>query len=261
MEIETSLNRMTMKKILCTLSAICFVLSFTACDQEIDFPYEGKDKIQFKHFTTDWNEKRIYKDSLIFSFGLLDADIQTDTVNILMEFLGNGSDLDRTYNISVDHDSTTAQVDIHYEMIKNVQTFHSGRRFDTLKVVVYRKDLSTSFITPKNERIHFVLEESTDFDLGLTAGRRFTLLMNNYLSEPVWWEGNFHGALGFYHPQKWRILMSFNDGFKSPSKCPFDQNDEGRGYISGLSAYLQGVPTYDEETGDRIFMNEMVPVE
>lgn len=234
----------------------------TGCDQDIDYPYEGKDRIQFRHYTTDWNGKRTYSDSLVYSFGLKNTDIQIDTAKIIVEFLGKMSDAERTYRVSIDPEKTTAIIGTHYEVINNIQTFRPLKLTDTLRVVIYREHLSASFTNPKNETIQLVMEPSEDFDLGLAKGQKLKLLINNYLSKPDWWEKNFFdGSLGFYHPQKWRILISFNQEFANPKTCPFHVNNEGKGYAAGLNSYLNNVPTYDEETGDRIYRDKMEPVE
>lgn len=242
------------------LSLFCSLL-FAACDQDIDYAYQGKDRIHFKHYNLDWRNNRIPIDSMVFSFGMKSTDIRIDTAKIVVEYLGRNSDTERIYHVTVNPDSTTAVVGQHYEAIPRTQRFRAGSLTDTLRIVLMREYLSPSFSNPQNESIHLKLEASEDFDLGLANGVTLRLLVNNYLSEPVWWEGTFWGTLGFYHPQKWRILMSFHDDFKNPESCPFNPNNEGRGYTTGLSNYLNAIPTYDEETGDRIYMNTMVPVQ
>jgi len=248
-----------MKKILYIISFFYLAISLAGCDHKIDFPFQGKDRIQFQHFKTDWNGNRIYRDSIDFSFGLLPLDITIDTVKIPVEFLGKPSEKERTYKIHIDSDSTTAIEGIHYESLKSEYTFKPNVQVDTLKVIVYRKDLSTSFTFPKKERLDLILDPSDDFDLGLSGGLKIKVLINNYLSQPVWWDS--HMGLSYYHPQKWRILISFNDKYNNSSKCPFTVNNEGRGYITGLEAYLENVPTYDEETGARVKMYELVEKE
>ena len=54
-----------MSKLIYLFAVVYIVFSFVGCDQDIDFPYEGKDRIQFKHFSTV-NNKRLYADSVVF---------------------------------------------------------------------------------------------------------------------------------------------------------------------------------------------------
>lgn len=247
-----------MNKLIYMLTSGLILLFVVACDTKIDYPYTGKDRIQFRHYTVNYNG-RTYSDSLVFSFGLKPDEITVDTAKIVMEYLGKGSDVERTYRVSVVKDSTTAVVGTHYKAIDELQKFRPGKLTDTLRIVVYRENLSTSFRNPQTIRIDLRLEPTEDFELGLQGGITKKILMNNYLSEPDWWEK--HGNLGYYHPEKWKVLISFNEGYANQHTCPFDVNNEGRTYSQGLSSYLSAVPTFDEETGERVLMDELVPQE
>lgn len=234
-------------------------LSLLGCDQDIDHPYEGKDRIQFRHYTTDWNNRRSYSDSIVFSFGLKPDTVLIDTAKIVMEYLGKGSDKARNYKVVVIPDSTTAIAGTHYEVINEMQTFRPGDLTDTLRIVIFRENLSSSFRNPVTIRLDLKLEPSEDFDLGLKGGLKKKVLLNNYLSEPDWWNNNT--GLGYYHPEKWKVLISFNDAYANQHTCPYDINNDGRAYRDGLSSYLSTIPTFDQETGDRVLMNELVPQE
>ena len=247
-----------MKKLIYVLPTLLGLVLYS-CDQNINYPYEGKDRIQFRHYTTNYNGSRQYSDSLTFSFGLKPAEIEIDTAKIVVEFLGKGSDKERTYKVVVEPDSTTAIVDRHYKAISEMQKFRPGQLTDTIRIAIIRKNLSTSFRHPETIKIGLRLEPTEDFDLGLRGGITKRVLLNNYLSEPAWWNNNT--GLGYYHPEKWKILISFNSKYANQDTCPFDINNEGRTYRNGLNSYLNAVRTYDEETGDRIYLNEMVPQE
>lgn len=237
------------------LLCVTAALALPGCKQDINFPYEGKDRIQFRHYTTDYNKVRHYSDSLVFSFGLKPDSILIDTAKIVMEYLGKGSDKERTYKVAIIADSTNAVAGTHYEAIDEVQKFRPNQLTDTLRIVVYRKNLSTSFRHPETIRLDLRLEPTEDFDLGLEGGITKKVLLNNYLSEPDWWNNNT--GLGFYHPKKWKILISFNSLYANQHECPFDINNEGGTYASGLRSYLNSVPTFDDETGERVYMDRL----
>lgn len=244
-------------------SGIAFLTLITAissCDQSIDNLYEDKSRIQFKYYTRDFNQNMILDDRTTYSFGMKADDVLTDTAKIAVEFLGTPSDRDRTYRIRVVADSTTAVEGVHYAPIDPEQTFGAGRFTDTLRIVVFRDALSSSFTDPEDRRIALEMEPSGDFDLGMKDGLRTYLYINNYLSEPEWWSAPLRlNYIGFYHPEKWKILISFNELFANPQTVPFDINNQGRQYFQGLANYLNAVPTFDDETGDRIYIDRMVP--
>ena len=60
-----------MKKLIYTMIVSCLFFGLGSCDQEIDYPYEGKDRIYFDCFTfNSYTRIRTYTDSLTFSFGI-----------------------------------------------------------------------------------------------------------------------------------------------------------------------------------------------
>lgn len=257
---------MERRYIFIVLSFFIVLVNFSSCDQSIDNFYTEKSRIQFKYFKEDTGSNRVirrtyYKqDNYTFSFGMAADDVVKDTANIVVEFLGSATDKDRTYKVRIGADSSTAIEGVHFEPISETQVFRAGRHKDTLKIVVLRSQLSSSFVTPENRRIALDLVPSEDFNLGMKDGLRTYLYINNYLSKPIWWEDSLREPyLKFYHPKKWKILISFNQRFNDPNSCPFDFNNEGRGYFNGLSMYLNGVPTYDDETGGRIYIDRIEP--
>ena len=251
---------MNTKNIITLSSFLMAIVLLTSCSQNIDSLYKDKSRIQFKYYTLDFNKKMILNNKSIFSFGLKDDSILKDTAKIVVEFLGTPSSEERTYEIKVLVDSTTAVEGVHYEPLSTTQTFKAGKFTDTLKIIVIRKNLSTSFTNPEDKRLALEMVPSKDFDLGMRDGLRTYLNINNYLSEPIWWNTPLRADyIGFYHPKKWKTLISFNERFSNAETCPFDVNNEGRQYFQGLANYLNAVPTFDDETGSRIYIDRLVP--
>lgn len=191
-----------MKNLIYMMIVSCLILGLGSCDQDIDYPYEGKDRIYFDCFTFNSSTNiRTYTDSLTFSFGLIDDSVRIDTARIVLHYTGNASAQERVYHVKVIQDSTTAEEGIHYQPIKKEQIFRPGRLTDTLKIVILRDHMNSRFLDKERYRLELELEPSEDFDLGIRQGIRKTLWLNNYMSEPEWWEGNFHGSLSFSIPK------------------------------------------------------------
>lgn len=252
-----------MKDIFKLRSVLVLLVILTSCSQDIDNFYAEKARIQFKYFNevtgSDKVTRRTYFDRTTFSFGMRDEAVERDTARIVVEFLGSVSNMDRNYQVRIVTDSTTAVEGLHYEPISNTQVFRAGRRNDTLKIVLKRKALSSSFSNPEDKKLTLEMVSTADFNLGMKDGLRTRLYINNYLSEPIWWKDPGRSNLRFYHPKKWKILISFNEKFANEEKCDFDVNNEGRSYFDGLARYLNSVPTFDDETGGRIYMNRIEP--
>ena len=253
-----------MKKLIYTMTVSCLFFGLGSCDQEIDYPYEGKDRIYFDCFTfNSYTRIRTYTDSLTFSFGLIADSIRIDTARIVLHYSGNASEQERIYHVKVVQDSTTAEEGIHYQPIQKEQVFRPGRLTDTLKIVVLRDHMNSRFLDKERYRLELELEPSEDFDLGIRQGIRKTLWLNNYMSEPVWWEGNFHGRLGFFHPEKWKILINWDKEFANQDKCKYDQNNRGQDYYNTLRSYIKNDANavYDED-GHRVYFDHVeVPEE
>lgn len=252
-----------MKDIFKLRSILVLLVILTSCNQDIDNFYAEKGRIQFKYFKEETGSNKVvyrtYFNQTTFSFGRFDETVEQDTARIVVEFLGEVSKLDRHYQVRIVADSTTAVEGLHYEPFSNTQIFRAGRMKDTLKIVVKRKALSSSFSNPEDKRLTLDLVSTADFNLGMKGGLRTRLNINNYLSEPIWWKDPLRSNLRFYHPKKWKILISFNKDFSDPEKCRFDFNNEGRSYFDGLTRYLNSVPTFDDETGGRIYIDRIEP--
>lgn len=253
-----------MKDIFKLRLVLAFLVILASCNQDIDNFYAEKSRVQFKYFKeevgSDKVTRRTYFDRTTFSFGLKAETVDRDTAKIVVEFLGNVSNMDRSYQVRIVADSTTAVEGLHFEPISATQIFRAGRMKDTLKIVVKRKALSTSFSNPEDKRLTLEMVPTADFNLGMKDGLRTRLYINNYLSEPIWWNYSLRlPYIGFYHPKKWKILISFNQKFSDPDKCEFDFNNQGRSYFQGLASYLNAVPTFDDETGGRIYIDRIEP--
>lgn len=250
-----------MNRYICFLFC-CLPLLWTACDDEVDYPYEGKDRIQFQHYTLDGNDNRHYSDSLVFSFGLTPDSVRVDTLKLVMEYTGFISDRERTYYVSVDQDSTTAVAGTHYAAIEHKQTFRPGELTDTLRVVIFRDALPNDYTSGENARLELVVEPSEDFDLGLRGGLRKKILLNNYMSEPAWWRKELNNYFNFFHPEKWKFLITLDEKLRTYGSIPYDQNSpEVKSYYQSLWSYLNYYVILDEKTGMRVTISGLQPID
>lgn len=248
-----------MKKILYFASLLSLIFGLFSCDQKINYPYEGKDRIHFKHFNTI-NDKRTEFKRQFFSMGLLNDTIAYDTAKVVMELLGRVSQEERTYRLSIIADSTTAVEGIHYQPFEPFQTFRKNSANDTLRIVLNRENFNPSYLDQEDKVLYLKLEPTNDFDLGLTKGHTMKLILNNYMTEPDWWAIQQRGQYNYFHVLKWKILITFNEDFATYADLPFaPYSAEGKEYAKGLERYLLQKPTYDEYTGERLYMTYKKP--
>lgn len=250
-----------MKKILYILFFISVSVALFSCDNDIDFPYKGKDRVHFEHYTTDGNNARSYYTKIDHSLGLLNDTITSDTLRVVVNLMGKTSDVDRKYKVKINADSTSAVEGTHYIAFDEIQTMEAGKMTDTIKIKILRKDLSISYSHPEDKILYLTLEATEDFELGLTDGLSMKIILNNYLVKPIWWERNFRGMLGFYHPEKWKVLIIFNKDFANYTDVPFQEGTQAATiFTNQLRYYLDTTnPTFDKETGDRVYFDRLEP--
>ena len=251
-----------MNRILYCFLCCCFAYLVTGCDHGIDYAYQGKDRIQFQHYTLDGNGNRHYIDSLVFSFGLTPDSILIDTLKLVMEYTGAGSDQVRTYYVSVDADSTDAIAGTHYQAIDHEQTFRPGKLTDTLRILIFRENLPDDYAMAKNLRLDLKLEANADFDLGLRGGIRKKIMLNDYMAEPTWWQKELSGYFGFFHPEKWKFLITLDEKLGTYGNIPYDRNStEIKSYYNSLWTYLYRNVIIDEKTGMRVTIGGLEPID
>ncbi|WP_161625384.1 DUF4843 domain-containing protein [Segatella baroniae] len=235
-----------------------------ACSKDIDVPYSEGDRIYFEYLYQDPNyaaKRLIVRDSLEVSMGLLPDEVKSFEVKIPVLILGNPLLADKHYRVeavekgTVVKGTTTAKVNEDYMSLPETYTFHANTWTDTLRVVLLRSHLSPSFTLKQQKSLILRLVETEELKPGIREGHEVKISMNNYVAQPKWW--NVY-ALGYYHPQKYRILLMFNtEEFYSKVNI---LNDADR-YINALKGYLKDNVVIDQETGKRVGFDNLIDMD
>jgi hypothetical protein len=98
------------------------------------------------------------------------------------------------------------------------------------------------------------LVETDELKLGLRDGWEIKISLNNYIDQPEWWNSF---ALGFYHPEKYKILLLFESEEFYGS---VDIMNGAKRYIDALRAYLLDNVIIDEETGKRVGFDSLIDI-
>lgn len=227
-----------------------------ACSQDVGFSYKEKDGVYFQ-VAPQSNSDTLQITEVLFSFGMLPDSIMQDTAKLIVNLMGNTFDAERFYKVGVKADSTNAREGEHYSAFAGLHRFRPNVFKDTLRVLVNREHLNSSHIVKEQKRIMIELQPSDDFNVGINQGRFIKLTVNNYLAEPKWWASYIRFGIGYYHPEKWRILMTFHQDFKKGGDTmPIDQNITGK-YFTSLKQYLDNIPTFDKVTKQRVLMDRL----
>lgn len=234
------------------------------CTKDLKYQYDNINRVYFQYEFINRANRLIPIDSTVFSFGKQQKDVIEDTAKIAVKFLGNVSDVKRMYRVKVVAQGmlVSGKTDMiageDYEPIAEEQFFRAGHFTDTLKILVYRKNLSNSIRNPQSKTLMLKLEASNDFELGIPRGQEMKVSVNDYLFAPAWWKANTV-ELGFYHPKKWLLLIDLDPIFAIEDAFAgtgVDMQKKG----GMLRDYLKKNVMVDDETGMRITFEGLVPI-
>lgn len=241
-----------MKKIIYLICLLGFCLQ--GCEKEAEYQYDDINRLYFD-----------FVDSVRFSFGKLPEEVTTDTAKIVVRLLGNSSSQPRAYRVKVLEKGTRLKgttdmvAGVHYEALGEKQVFGPDRFQDTLRIVLHRKPLSSSFRNPEYKTLMLALESGDDFEVALDQGREMKLSVNNFLAPPVWWE-EWSTELGWYHPKKWLMLMELDPIFADEnSYTGTAATVQIRARV--MADWLKKNVIIDDETGMRVTMSGLEEIE
>ena len=123
------------------------------------------------------------RDSLIYTFANA-PELVEDTFYLPVRLEGSRTEVDRSFVLSIDADSTTAVAGKHYEALKPSYTIAAGQGIKYVPIVLYNTD---PLLQEKSVKIKFFLEATSD--LGITMPRLTIarLVFSSKLERPVWW--------------------------------------------------------------------------
>ena len=85
------------------------------------------------------------------------------------------------------------------------------------------------------------------------------LAVNNYLSEPLWWNEEQNARyLKYYHPEKWKVLMYYDKRLSDPRKLGVNSLELANLCQNKATPYLKNNVVYDSETHQRVLWDELV---
>ncbi len=184
---------------------VLFVSMMVACKKSDLTSYTQPDMIYFykNYYNTD-------KDSIVYSFAIKSDALTTDTVKIPVRIMGVASDRDRTVNIRVVADSSTALGD-QYTLLPTI--VQAGSYTAEVPLLVKR--------TPelKTTEVRLLLEvgESADFKAGISnssssssragGSTRFPVRINDFLTKPSNWDSFITYFLGAYSQVKYKLVI------------------------------------------------------
>lgn len=199
------------------ISAIGIVLSLIAClfssckRDDIRSGFQGDPKL-FLRIAEDKNDVHnalfIEKDSANYRFSYKPANILADTVNLVVQLMGNVADHDRVFKLEVDPTQSTAQPDEYIFPIDMV--LPAGKFSVSVPVVIRRADR----LKDTETYLTFKLVSTSDFQINQeqssTEGEWTScrLFWSDILPRPAWWIAVLSApSLGKYSRVKHNFML------------------------------------------------------
>ena len=161
-----------MKKIMILLMAA--VVLITACRKKDINGFLGAPNIIFNVNSTD---------SVLYTFALHPERIK-DTIWVPVTISGERSDKDRMYSVTIVDSSTTAQVNKHFEPLKDQYVIPAGKGSVNLPIIVYNND---TMLQKRSFNLVLQLVPTPDFNTEIKDLNSVRVVFSSRLEKPAWW--------------------------------------------------------------------------
>lgn len=226
-----------MNKIVIILLAAVVIMA--ACRKKDIATFHGVENIYFK---LDSIKAR---DSLLYTFAL-HPEKAKDTIWVPVIVAGNQADRDRMYSVKIIDTGTTAEVNKHYEPLKEQYVFRAGRGVDSLPLILYNTD---TLLFRRTYSLMVQLVATDDFNTDLSKLITARLVFSNKLEKPNWWDLCPGGDYSIVKHQlfrlaattedvttdglAWPIRLYYNDKFQALliSPATWIANNPDKGYV------------------------------
>lgn len=180
-----------MKTYILYLITILALFQFSCTEKEI----EVYNSIDYIYFTNN------NQDSTIYSFSFHPGKTE-DLVPVEVAIIGNLTDKDREFTMSVVDEETTASVN-NYEFPEKF-IFRANKAVDT----AYIKVINSEELKTKASRIVFEITENNIFLTGPQTNIKAKIVICDMLSRPTWWDSSIEeNFLGSYSTTKYRLFI------------------------------------------------------
>lgn len=176
--------------------ALATLLAMASCSSDEDFFYRDEARIRLVG-PEIWTAG---SDSLTFSFVTTAAGTTEMAMDVEAQVMGPTTDRDRTTNITVVSDKTTASADLY--QLPTTVTIPAGQAKATFQVVLKR----ASVLETKSVRLRIAVEPSADFQKGVNEQDHLTFIWNDKISKPKNW-AELEEFFGAYSDTKYRFML------------------------------------------------------
>ena len=191
----TKIYKKVMVGALLLLLAPCSLL-LSSCSTDEEFYYQDEPRVRLV------GEKMwaAGTDSVTFSFVAYQSDFVQKDIMVEAQIMGNVVDRDRTVNLAVDAEKTTAAASQY--VVPNSVVVPSGQTKGTF-VVTLKRDAS---LQSKSVRLYVKVIDSGDFKPGVNEENHVVFIWADVLSKPNNW-ADLEPFFGAYSNVKYRFML------------------------------------------------------
>ena len=228
-----------------TIILLAAVVGMAACKKDTIPAYSGKtDNVYFSLGLAG------YKDSVLYTFAN-HPEKPSDTIYVPVAISGIRSDSNLFFSVKVVDSATTAQVNTHYQPLKDRYAVPAGSGTASLPVVLYNTDtmlFQRSFVltvqlVPTNQ-LH------TDLSEKLTA----RIVFSTKLEKPVWWNNCPGGSYSITKHLLFRLSATTEDVSTDGTAIPLWLY-----YKDKLNALLTSPQTWIANNPDKGYVLDLRP--
>lgn len=212
-----------MKKIARYVLGGVLAVTLAACSNDQDFYYQDTARVRLVGPEV-WT---VGSDSLTFSFVTYPADTTEKVMMVEAVIMGAAQDHDRTANIVVDNERTTATAQ-QYSLPATL-TILAGKTSAVFPVTL-RRDAS---LQQQTVRLYIKVAPSDDFQPGVDEANHLVLVWNDILSKPTNWD-KLQEFFGQYSNTKYRFMIANAGGITE-----FDTDQLSWGELMNLRIKFQ----------------------
>lgn len=172
-----------------------------------------------KAYYTDINGNALsYTDYTTLSFSSAPSNITQTTVNVPVSLMGDVTDQNRTFKLSVDAEKSTAVAGVHYDVADTACYMPAGKAKQNVPVILYRhedllsKQLSIVLKLEPNENFTTPLEKFKEdatwnsSDTTMLSGTVYTIYVTEKYSKPSYWNSYGNTYFGTWSAKKEKMI-------------------------------------------------------
>lgn len=194
-----------MKKII--IISTILLLALSSCKESDKLMYDSNlSSISLKLPIED-TTVILRRDTFVYSFAFEKPELKQKTINIPVQIAGYRIDKNRTFNVGIITNATTAVQGVDYEPLQASYTVKAktGTAYIPLKVNRSNNLMKVA------KTIAIELKPSADFELGIKDNQKILISVSDILEEPEWWEG-WKYFFGDYHRIKFQEWIKIKGG-------------------------------------------------